>query len=58
MILRCGGVREVWVVESSARSIVVHRLGGSTKVLTTAERLDGGDVVPGLDLPVRDVFDV
>jgi Uma2 family endonuclease len=45
----------VWVVYPNTKTVVVHTNDG-TKHLTEADTLDGGDVLPGFTLPVRDIF--
>ncbi len=50
------GTRLVWVVYPSSRTIVVYRPGGGSMVLSADDTLDGGDVLPGLRLAVREVF--
>lgn len=53
--LAAGG-RAVWVVDPRRRSITVHRADAAPHTLGTSDVLDGGDVLPGFRLPVRDVF--
>ena len=51
------GVRLVWVVNPRIRS--VHVYGDErtpTRRLTAEDTLDGGEILPGLALPVRDLF--
>jgi Uma2 family endonuclease len=50
------GTRMVIVVHPSRRSATVYRGRGDVTVLSENDTLDGGDVVPGLTLPVRDLF--
>lgn len=50
------GTPLVVVVDPPARSITVYRSRTDVAVLTEDDVLDGGDVVPGWRLPVRDVF--
>jgi Uma2 family endonuclease len=49
------GVRLVWVVWPEARTVDVWREAGTTS-LSEGDTLDGGDVLPGLAIPVRDLF--
>lgn len=51
------GVRMVWEVYPERREVWVHRLGQPYTVLGEDDTLDGGDVLPGFSLPVRDIFD-
>lgn len=49
------GTRQVWVVYPSSRTVVVHTAEGVMR-LSADDTLDGGDVLPGFTLPVREVF--
>lgn len=61
-ILTClrNGTERVWVVFPEALEVEVYRLeaDGSLNVrtLTIEDTLDGGDVLPGLSIPVREIF--
>jgi Uma2 family endonuclease len=48
--------RMVWVVSPKLRTITVCRSLTDTVVLTASDTLDGGDVVPGFQIPVADLF--
>lgn len=50
------GTRLVWVVYPSSKTVVVHTPDAETRILHIDGVLEGGDVLPGLALPVRDVF--
>lgn len=50
------GSRLVWVVDSTARSVVVHTRGGLPRTLRSADVLDGGDVLPGFSAVTSAVF--
>jgi Uma2 family endonuclease len=50
------GTTLVWLVDPEKRTVTVHTAPDSSTVLTEADTLDGGDVLPGLSLPVRQVF--
>jgi Uma2 family endonuclease len=50
------GVRLVWVISPSARSVTVYRSNGSTRVLSAADQLDGEDVLPGFTCAVQDLL--
>ena len=50
------GVPNVWLVEYRSRTVSKFPLGGTEQVLTEADVLGGGDVVPGFRLPVADIF--
>ena len=51
------GVDLVWVVVPSTRSVHVWRKDGSRAVLQAGETLSGEDVLPGLSIPVSDLFE-
>lgn len=50
------GVKLVWVVEPQREDVTVYTSDRTARVLNTADELDGGDVLPGLKLPVADIF--
>lgn len=52
------GTRLVWLVFPTRRVVEVHRPGGQVEIFTEADTLSGGDVLPGFELPVRDIFDL
>lgn len=49
------GVRMVWVVYPSSKTITVH-LPGASRTLDENATLEGGNVLPGFSVPVRNVF--
>ena len=51
------GTQQVWIVEPSTRTVAVYRPGGAARVYGAADTLDGGDLLPGLALPVGELFD-
>jgi hypothetical protein len=46
----------VWVVYPKSRTIHVFRSATDVRILTSAEPLDGGEVLLGFSIPVADVF--
>ncbi len=50
------GVKLVWFVEPDDRTVRVFTAPDRSVTLTEADTLDGGDVLPGLALPVKQVF--
>ena len=50
------GVRLVWLVSLAARSVRVYTAPDQSVTLAENQTLDGGDVLPGLALPLRRVF--
>ena len=51
------GTQQVWVVEPNTRTVTVYRPGGAARVYGADDTLDGGDLLPGLALPVGDLFE-
>jgi Uma2 family endonuclease len=50
------GVRLVWVVYPSTRSVMVYRSAEDVSVRQIDDVLDGDDVLPGFRCPVRALF--
>jgi Uma2 family endonuclease len=50
------GVRLVWMVDPARRTVQVHTAPDQSRLLTEEQTLDGGEVLPGLALPLRQVF--
>ena len=50
------GVALAWVVHPRQRLVAVYTPGGTVTHVGEGEALDGGDVLPGLRLPVADLF--
>jgi Uma2 family endonuclease len=50
------GVRLVWLVDGGKRTVRVYTAPDESTRLTEGQALDGGDVLPGLRLPLREVF--
>ncbi|MCE7983863.1 MAG: Uma2 family endonuclease [Caldilinea sp. CFX5] len=50
------GSRLVWLVYPNYRLIEVYRPGADVEILGEEDTLTGGDVLPGFELPVREVF--
>jgi Uma2 family endonuclease len=50
------GTRLVWIVYPRSRTVAVYQAGAAGLILDSGGTLDGGDVLPGLSLPVRDIF--
>jgi Uma2 family endonuclease len=51
------GVLVAWFVYPKTRTIIVHSGPGQSTTLAEDQSLDGGAVLPGFVLPVRDLFD-
>jgi Uma2 family endonuclease len=50
------GVRLVWYVDPSKRTVRVYTAVDRSTLLQEEQRLDGGDVLPGFSLSIRDWF--
>jgi Uma2 family endonuclease len=50
------GVELVWIVDPYFETIQVHRRGSAPVTYNREHRVNGGDVLPGLDFAVVDVF--
>jgi Uma2 family endonuclease len=50
------GVRLVWFVDPRKRTVRVFTGPDRSTVLTEQDTLDGSDVLPGLALPIKEVF--
>jgi Uma2 family endonuclease len=50
------GSRLVWIVAPAARTVTVYRPDGSARLLREHETLEGEDVLPGLSIPLAEVF--
>jgi Uma2 family endonuclease len=51
-----GGTRLVWVIAPQAKTVTVYRADGTAHLLREQEELDGHDVLPGLTVPLAEVF--
>jgi Uma2 family endonuclease len=50
------GTRAVWVVDPGKRTVTVHEPGRTPTLVRDSETLRGGEVMPGFEVPVRDLF--
>ena len=50
------GTRLVWALYPAQRLVVVHEPSGTARHLSGSDRLDGGNVLPGLSVEVASVF--
>ncbi|HTU20149.1 MAG TPA: Uma2 family endonuclease [Gemmataceae bacterium] len=50
------GTRLAWVVDPRKRTVHVYTAPDQSHLLTANQSLDGGDVLPGLSLPLRELF--
>ncbi len=51
------GTQQVWIVEPNTRTVAVYKPGGAARVYGADDTLDGGDLLPGLALPVSELFE-
>jgi Uma2 family endonuclease len=51
-----GGARLVWVVSPKLHTVTVYRSLTDIVTLTEKDALDGGDVVPGFQISVAEIF--
>jgi Uma2 family endonuclease len=51
-----GGTRLVWVMAPQAKTATIYRPDGSARLLREHEYLDGEDVLPGLRIPLAELF--
>ena len=47
---------QVWVVDYVSRTVEVHIPGETMQVYHEESRVPGGDLLPGFELPVKDIF--
>ena len=52
----CYGSREAWVGDPETVSVRIYRPNAAPVVLGADDVLDGGDLLPGFSIPVRDLF--
>lgn len=52
------GSRLVWLVYPDYELVEIYQPDADVQILQRKDTIDGGDVLPGFSLPVKDVFDV
>ena len=55
--LLAAGTALVWIVHPETRTVEVHTQSGAT-TFEVDDTLSGGDVLPGFEIPVREIFPV
>ena len=50
------GTRLAWVVDPRKRTVAVYTAPDQSRLVTEQESLDGGEVLPGLTLPLSELF--
>jgi len=56
MLYLRSGVGLVWIVDPARRTITTFSSQHPPRVFTTDDTIDGGDILPGLSLPVAGIF--
>jgi Uma2 family endonuclease len=51
------GVRLVWLILPTERMVYVYRSPTNISVVSLNESLDGADVLPGFQMPLKDLFE-
>jgi Uma2 family endonuclease len=51
-----GGARMVWIVSPKLHTVTVYRSLTEIVTLTAKDKLDGGEVVPGFEINVAEIF--
>jgi Uma2 family endonuclease len=51
-----GGTRLVWVINPKTKTVTVYESPSTARILRGNEAIDGGDLLPGFSLPLRDIF--
>jgi Uma2 family endonuclease len=50
------GVRAVWIIDPRLQTVTIYEANRHPRVLVVGDTLDGGDVVPGFQMAVADLF--
>ena len=50
------GTRAVWIVSPKLHTVTVYRTLTEIQVLTKDDTLDAGDVVPGFQISIAEIF--
>jgi Uma2 family endonuclease len=51
------GTRRVWIVRPRVRMVTLHRSEQDVQIVAETESLNGGDVLPGLEIPLAKLFE-
>lgn len=51
------GARRVWIVRPRVKMITVHRSEQDVEIIAATQNVSGGDIVPGLEIPLAKLFD-
>jgi Uma2 family endonuclease len=52
------GSRAVWIVDPQTQTIEVRTTQAAPQIYRVDGTLSGGNILPGFELPVRDVFEL
>lgn len=52
------GTRLFWLLDAQSRTVHVYTSPTQVRILSEADTLDGGEVLPGFSCPVREIFSV
>ncbi|MGH7467646.1 MAG: hypothetical protein ACRENP_06620 [Longimicrobiales bacterium] len=47
----------MWVIHTETRSVTVYHADGSARLLRESDVLDGENILPGLQILLREVFE-
>ena len=51
------GSQAVWIVNPRRRTVAVHTPDETPKIYQMGDTISGGEVLPGLELPIADIFE-
>lgn len=51
------GTRRVWIVRPRVKMVTIHRSVQDVQIIAETQVLNGGDVLPGLEIPLAKIFD-
>ena len=50
------GVKLGWLIEPSAKTVEIYRLGQPVEILNNPQSLSGEDILPGFTLDLTEIF--
>ena len=50
------GSRRVWIVRPRVKMVTIHRSEQDVQIIAETQSLNGGDVLPGLEIPLAKLF--
>jgi Uma2 family endonuclease len=56
MLYLDAGAQLVWIVQPTLKTVTVHYPDRTSRTLTTDDQLDGGEVLPGFQIAVSELF--